>query len=156
MLHSLMLLTALHVGPPQTACVRAWISPNVASFTGASSYDVAQAVISQLHAAGWTATPVTGSLDSWDCDASIIFSVGGTAMSVDGSNGPSAYAFTILVTAYERMDSKWKSGYWWWAEHHNQYGTWTAVPATVDGGRSQFMRGVNQYVSVVLGNVEQD
>lgn len=156
MLHGLLLLAALQMGPPRTACVRASLTSNVISFTGASNYDVAQAVVNQLRTAGWSASMVSGAIDGWECDASIIFSVGGTGVSVAGNNGASAYAFTVMVSAYERMDSKWKAGYWWWAEHHDQYGTWTAVPATVDGGRSQFMQGVSDYLTIVVGYVEQD
>lgn len=143
------LLTAVHLSVTPTACVRVSLTDNARSNASTSVDAVAATAVQVLRSRGWTVYTIPD--DSWECSGDMIISVGASSVVTNG-----VYAFTVLVTAYEKMDSKRRAGWWYWAEHHNQYGTWTAVAANSGEGNSQFMEGVTKYTAVVAENVEKD
>ncbi len=151
MLHGFVvpLLTAAHLAVTPDACVRVNLTDNALSNASTSVDAVAATTVQVLRARGWTVSTISS--DSWQCTSELIINVGASSVVTNG-----VYAFTVLVTAYEKMDSKRRAGWWYWAEHHNQYGTWTAVVGNSGEGNSQFMEGVTKYTTVVAENVEKD
>jgi hypothetical protein len=143
------LLTAVHLAVTPSACVRVNLTQNVMNNASTNVDAVAATAAQVLRSRGWTVYTIAS--DSWECSGELIIGVGGTSVMTNG-----VAAFTVLVTAYEKMDSKRKAGWWFWAEHHNQYGTWTAVAANPGEGNAQFLEGVSKYTTEVATNVEQD
>lgn len=148
----LSLVTAIHMMVTPTACVRSNLTTNASTFASITGDAVAQTVAQQLRSRGWTVYQTLSSSDTFNsCNGSYIISVGGTAV-----QSGDVTAFTILVQAYEKMDSKNRQGWYYWAEHHDSFGTWTAFTSVAGQSQSQFMAGVAQYVTEVAQNVEND